>query len=51
MAKKKIYQHLYAQVLTAIAIGVALGCFLPETATAMKPLRDGFIKLIKTSSC
>ena len=47
MAKRKIYQHLYVQVLTAIAIGVTLGYFLPETATKMKPLGDGFIKLIK----
>lgn len=47
MAKKKIYQHLYAQVLTAIAIGVALGYFMPDIGTTMKPLGDGFIKLIK----
>ena len=47
MAKKRFYQHLYLQVLTAIAMGVVLGYFLPEKATAMKPLGDGFIKLIK----
>ncbi len=47
MAKKKIYQHLYAQVLTAIAIGVALGYFVPQVGESMKPLGDGFIKLIK----
>jgi aerobic C4-dicarboxylate transport protein len=47
MAKKKIYQHLYLQVLTAIVIGVALGFFLPATGEAMKPLGDGFIRLIK----
>ena len=47
MKTKKLYQHLYFQVLTAIAIGVLLGYYLPETATAMKPLGDGFIKLIK----
>jgi len=44
---KKIYQYLYFQVLLAIALGVILGCVLPETAAAMKPLGDGFIKLIK----
>jgi aerobic C4-dicarboxylate transport protein len=47
MNGKKFYQHLYVQVLTAIAIGVALGNFYPETGVAMKPLGDGFIKLIK----
>jgi aerobic C4-dicarboxylate transport protein len=45
--KKKFYQHLYVQVLTAITIGVLLGHFLPDTGAAMKPLGDGFIKLIK----
>ncbi|MQP64879.1 C4-dicarboxylate transporter DctA [Niveispirillum sp. SYP-B3756] len=44
---KKFYQSLYVQVLTAIAIGVALGHFYPELGTAMKPLGDAFIKLIK----
>ncbi|HEX7114091.1 MAG TPA: dicarboxylate/amino acid:cation symporter [Steroidobacter sp.] len=42
-----LYKSLYFQVLVAIAIGVALGHFLPETAEHMKPLGDGFIKLIK----
>ena len=45
--KKKFYQILYVQVLTAIVIGVLLGYYLPDTAIAMKPLGDGFIKLIK----
>ena len=44
---KRCYQHLYFQVLTAIVIGILLGHFYPETGTAMKPLGDGFIKLIK----
>ena len=47
MIGKKIYQHLYFQVLTAISIGVCVGHFYPETGAAMKPLGDGFIKLIK----
>ena len=38
---------LYAQVLVAIAIGIGLGVVAPETGAAMKPLGDGFIKLIK----
>jgi len=44
---KKTYSHLYAQVLTAIALGILLGHFYPETGVAMKPFGDGFIKLIK----
>src|ERR1700694_2312207 len=47
MNGKKFYQHLYFQVLTAISIGVCVGHFYPETGAAMKPLGDGFIKLIK----
>jgi aerobic C4-dicarboxylate transport protein len=45
--KKPLYKSLYFQVIVAIAIGVVLGYFFPETGTAMKPLGDGFIKLIK----
>ncbi|PXW97915.1 Na+/H+-dicarboxylate symporter [Sphaerotilus hippei] len=42
-----IYKSLYVQVLVAIAIGIGLGHFMPELGTQMKPLGDGFIKLIK----
>ena len=44
---KPFYKSLYFQVITAIVIGVLLGHFYPETGAAMKPLGDGFIKLIK----
>jgi aerobic C4-dicarboxylate transport protein len=43
----KWYQHLYAQVLTAIVLGVLLGHFYPSLGEAMKPLGDAFIKMIK----
>jgi aerobic C4-dicarboxylate transport protein len=45
--KKPFYKILYVQVLFAIACGVLLGAFYPSDAVAMKPLGDGFIKLIK----
>ena len=45
--KKPFYKVLYAQVLIAIAIGIALGHFYPALAADMKPLGDAFIKLIK----
>ncbi|MBX9684319.1 MAG: cation:dicarboxylase symporter family transporter, partial [Hyphomicrobium sp.] len=41
------YKNLYVQVLAAIALGVLLGHFQPAIGEAMKPLGDGFIKLIK----
>jgi aerobic C4-dicarboxylate transport protein len=45
--KQKFYQILYVQVLVAIIIGMALGYFKPDTAAAMRPLGDGFIRLVK----
>src|SRR6476660_1468289 len=45
--KKPLYASLYFQVILAIVIGVLLGHFFPDTGAAMKPLGDGFIKLIK----
>jgi aerobic C4-dicarboxylate transport protein len=44
---KPFYKSLYFQVITAIVVGILLGHFYPETGTALKPLGDGFIKLIK----
>jgi aerobic C4-dicarboxylate transport protein len=45
--KRRFFSHLYVQVLAAIAIGVLLGHYYPDLAVQMKPLGDGFIKLIK----
>ena len=42
-----IYTRLYFQVVTGIILGVLLGFFWPETGAAMRPLGDGFIKLIR----
>jgi aerobic C4-dicarboxylate transport protein len=47
MKKKPFYKILYVQVLFAIVVGILLGVFHPELGTKMKPLGDGFIKLIK----
>src|SRR3954470_10083200 len=41
------YKILYVQVLIAIAIGILIGHFFPDTGKALKPLGDGFISLIK----
>ena len=47
MKKRPFYQSLYVQVIAAIIVGILLGHFLPGVGEAMKPLGDGFIKLIK----
>lgn len=41
------YRSLYAQVLVAVAAGVLVGHFFPATGTALKPLGDAFIALVK----
>ncbi|SOB86673.1 aerobic C4-dicarboxylate transport protein [Sphingomonas guangdongensis] len=46
-ARRPFYTHLYAQVLVAIVLGALLGHFYPATGEALKPLGDGFIKLVK----
>ncbi|PVH26015.1 dicarboxylate/amino acid:cation symporter [Sphingobacterium corticibacter] len=45
--KPRFYELLYVQVLFAIAAGVFLGHFYPDTGESLKPLGDGFIQLIK----
>ena len=45
--RRPLYRELYFQVLVAITLGVALGFFNPPLAEKMKPLGDGFIKLIR----
>ncbi|MDH4581986.1 dicarboxylate/amino acid:cation symporter [Pseudomonas sp. BN415] len=47
MSRQPFYKSLYVQVIVAIAIGILLGHFYPETGVALKPLGDGFVKLIK----
>jgi aerobic C4-dicarboxylate transport protein len=45
--RKPFYKILYVQVLIAIALGIMVGHFWPSIAVELKPLGDGFIKLIK----
>jgi aerobic C4-dicarboxylate transport protein len=44
---KAWWSHLYVQVLGAILLGGAIGHFFPEFGESLKPLGDGFIKLVK----
>jgi aerobic C4-dicarboxylate transport protein len=43
----KFYRSLYFRVILGIVLGVLLGVFYPHAAALMKPLGDGFIKLIR----
>ncbi|ATP89883.1 dicarboxylate/amino acid:cation symporter [Aeromonas caviae] len=44
---KRIVSSLYFQVILAITIGICLGHVYPSLGADMKPLGDGFVKLIK----
>jgi aerobic C4-dicarboxylate transport protein len=44
--RKSLFRSLWFQVLIAIAAGIAVGRFAPATGAALKPLGDGFIRLI-----
>lgn len=46
-ARMPLYRQLYVQVLVAIALGALIGHLAPELGSALKPLGDGFIKLVK----
>jgi aerobic C4-dicarboxylate transport protein len=41
------YLTLWIQVLIAMVIGILVGHFAPQTGTAMQPLGDAFIKMIR----
>jgi aerobic C4-dicarboxylate transport protein len=43
----KFARSLFGQVLIALVAGVLLGMLWPDKAVALKPLGDGFIKLVK----
>ena len=44
---KRLSRNLTAQVLFAVACGVALGVLDPALAKQMRPLGDTFVKLVK----
>jgi len=44
---KNLFTSLYFQVIVAIITGVILGHYYPSFAVDLKPLGDGFLKLIK----
>ena len=46
-AARPFYTHLYFQVITGIVLGVAVGYLWPAAGSRLKPLGDGFIRLIR----
>jgi aerobic C4-dicarboxylate transport protein len=45
--RRSIFRSLYVQVLIAVALGVFVGWMWPAFGASLKPLGDGFIKLVK----
>jgi len=43
----KLVKSLYFQVVIAIILGILIGHFFPQFGQTLKPLGDGFIKLVK----
>ena len=46
-ARSGLLRSLYVQVIIAVLLGVLVGWLWPTTGAALKPLGDGFIKLVK----
>jgi len=44
---KRLAHSLYAQVIVAVIAGAVLGQLSPSLGTAMRPLGEGFVKLVK----
>lgn len=47
MKIKSILGHLYVQVLIGVALGVLVGALWPDLGSSLKPIGDGFVKLVK----
>ncbi|MGX0585412.1 aerobic C4-dicarboxylate transport protein [Sphingomonas sanguinis] len=45
--RARLWSHLYFQVVVAIVLGAIIGHFWPAFGESLKPLGDGFIKLVK----
>jgi Na+/H+-dicarboxylate symporter len=43
----QLFKPLYVQVLTGVLLGIAVGHYWPEIGAALKPLGDGFVKLVR----
>ncbi len=41
------WRHIYVQVLAAILLGIVVGTIWPSVGVSLKPLGDGFVKLVR----
>lgn len=46
-AKKPFHKSLFFHILVAVVLGIAIGYLWPDIGSALRPLGDGFIQLIK----
>jgi Na+/H+-dicarboxylate symporter len=46
-SRRSLLGPLWLQVLVAIVLGILMGVFFPPQAIALKPLGDGFVRLIR----
>lgn len=46
-SRRPWYRVLYLQVLVAVVAGIGVGLLHPDLGKALKPLGDGFVKLVK----
>src|SRR3954447_23143338 len=44
---RRLLKLLYVQVLIGLILGITVGHYWPEFGAALKPLGDGFVKLVK----
>ncbi|MFC3108132.1 C4-dicarboxylate transporter DctA [Undibacterium arcticum] len=44
---QRLFKSLFGQVLIALAVGIIVGVWYPKFGVSLKPLGDGFIKLVK----
>jgi aerobic C4-dicarboxylate transport protein len=44
---RPFWTHLYFQVIVAIVLGIIVGEFWPNVGASLKPLGDGFVKLVR----
>lgn len=47
MQPMKLIKLLYVQVIIGLVLGITVGHYWPEFGAALKPLGDGFVKLVK----
>ena len=44
---KRFYKALYFQVVVGLILGILVGHLWPDLGASLKPLGDGFVKLVK----